>query len=49
MQGFVKLASWEDRGYHAMRASTEKAQRYLHRLTRNATEVSGKSCLDPTL
>ena len=39
MQDFVKLASWEDRGYYAMRASTEKAQRQLHRLTRNANEV----------
>ena len=39
VQDFVRLASWEDRGYYAMRASTEKAQRHLHRLTRNATEV----------
>jgi hypothetical protein len=40
MQDFVRLAGWEDRGYYAMRASTEKAQRHLHRLTRNATEVT---------
>lgn len=39
MQDFVKLAKWEERGYYAMRASTEKAQRHLHRLTRNATVV----------
>jgi midasin len=28
---FVRLAKWEDRGYYAMKAATEKAQRYLHR------------------
>jgi hypothetical protein len=43
IQDFVRLASWEDRGYYAMRASTEKAQRQLHRLTRNATEVHWQS------
>lgn len=44
-QDFVRLASWEDRGYYAMRASTEKAQRHLHRLTRNAAEVTALSTL----
>jgi hypothetical protein len=28
---FVQLAKWEDRGYYAMRSSTEKAQRHLHK------------------
>eukprot|EP00198_Chlamydomonas_reinhardtii_P014222 XP_001703559.1 predicted protein [Chlamydomonas reinhardtii] len=36
---FVALARWDDRGYYAMRASTEKAQRYLHRLSRRAEDV----------
>ena len=31
LQGFIALAKWEDRGFYAMRASAEKAQRYLHR------------------
>ncbi len=35
----MQLAKWDDRGYYAMRASTEKAQRYLHRLSRRAEEV----------
>ena len=39
MQDFVKLAKWEDRGYYAMRASTEKAQRQLHRLSRRAEDA----------
>lgn len=28
---FVQLAKWEDRGYYAMKVSTEKAQRHLHK------------------
>lgn len=28
---FVALAKWEDRGYYAMKVSTEKAQRHLHK------------------
>lgn len=39
LQDFAKLAAWEDRGYYSMRASTERAQRKLHKLTRHATEV----------
>eukprot|EP00798_Chlamydomonas_sp_ICE-L_P024875 gene24875-10536_t len=39
LDDFVRLAKWEDRGYYAMKASTEKAQRYLHRLKRRAEEV----------
>jgi midasin len=35
---FVKLAKWEDRGYYAMKISTEKAQRQLHRLSRRAED-----------
>jgi midasin len=35
---FVKLAKWEDRGYYAMKVSTEKAQRQLHRLSRRAED-----------
>ena len=35
----MKLAKWEDRGYYALHASTEKAQRQLHTLTRKAEEV----------
>ena len=38
-QGFVELAKWEDRGYHAMRSSTEKAQRQLHKMQRQAGDV----------
>jgi hypothetical protein len=37
LKDFVALAKWEDRGYYAMKASTEKAQRQLHRLCRRAT------------
>lgn len=36
LQDFVKLAKWEDRGYHALKQSTEKAQRQLHKLQRQA-------------
>jgi hypothetical protein len=39
LQDFVALAKWEDRGYYALRSSTEKTQRQLHRLTRKAVEV----------
>jgi midasin len=35
---FVKLAKWENRGYYAMKVSTEKAQRQLHRLSRRAED-----------
>ena len=38
-QDFVELAKWEDRGYHAMRSSTEKAQRQLHKMQRQAGDV----------
>lgn len=38
-QDFVRLAKWEDRGYYAMKVSTERNQRQLHRLTRRAEEV----------
>jgi midasin len=31
LSDFVALAKWEDRGYYAMRVSTEKAQRHLHK------------------
>jgi len=36
LHDFVALAKWEDRGYYAMKQSTEQAQRQLHRLTRKA-------------
>jgi midasin len=36
LKDFVALAKWEDRGYYAMRTSTEKASRQLHRLSRRA-------------
>ena len=39
MQDFVRLAKWEDRGYYAMKVSTERNQRQLHRLTRRAQEA----------
>ena len=39
LSDFVKLAKWEDRGYYAMKISTEKAQRQLHRLSRRAEDV----------
>jgi len=32
----VKLARWEERGYYALRASADKAQRALHKLQRRA-------------
>lgn len=35
----MELAKWEDRGYHAMRSSTEKAQRQLHKMQRQATDM----------
>ena len=35
----MDLAKWEDRGYHALKASTEKAQRQLHKMQRQAAEV----------
>ena len=39
LEDFVRLAKWEDRGFYAMKASTEKAQRHLHRLSRRVMEV----------
>ncbi|KAG7670517.1 hypothetical protein KSW81_003079 [Nannochloris sp. 'desiccata'] len=39
LRDFVKLAKWEDRGYYAMKASTEKAQRHLHKLCRRAADA----------
>lgn len=39
LQDFVDLAKWEDRGYHALKASTEKAQRQLHKMQQQAAEV----------
>lgn len=39
LKDFVALAKWEDRGFYAMKASTERAQRHLHKLCRRATEV----------
>jgi len=39
LKDFVKLAKWEDRGYYAMKASTEKAQRHLHKLCRRAADA----------
>ena len=39
LQDFVALAKWEDRGYYALRHSTEKTQRQLHRLWRRAVEL----------
>jgi midasin len=36
LRDFVALAKWEDRGYYAMKVSTEKAARQLHRLSRRA-------------
>ena len=39
MQDFVKLAKWEDRGHYAQQMETEKAQRQLHKMLRNAQEV----------
>ncbi|EIE25917.1 hypothetical protein COCSUDRAFT_12734, partial [Coccomyxa subellipsoidea C-169] len=36
LEDFVKLAKWEDRGYHSLKQSTEKAQRQLHKLQRQA-------------
>ena len=39
LQDFVRLAKWEDRGYYAMKATTERNQRQLHRLTRRAEEA----------
>lgn len=38
-QDFVRLTKWEDRGYYAMKATTERNQRQLHRLTRRAEEA----------
>jgi midasin len=35
----VELAKWEDRGYHALRQASEKAQRQLHRMQRAADAV----------
>jgi len=37
LSDFVTLAKWEDRGFYAMKAAAEKAQRHLHRLSRRAT------------
>ena len=35
----MELAKWEDRGYHAMKSATEKAQRQLHKMQRQAAAV----------
>ncbi|KAL0028971.1 hypothetical protein WJX77_009058 [Trebouxia sp. C0004] len=39
LEDFVRLAKWEDRGYYAMKATTERNQRQLHRLTRRGEEA----------
>lgn len=39
LQDFVKLAKWEDRGQYAQKQETEKAQRQLHKLVRDAQGV----------
>lgn len=35
----MRLAKWEDRGYYAMKVTTERNQRQLHRLTRRAEQA----------
>lgn len=39
LKDFVALAKWEDRGFYAMKSSTEKAQRHLHKLCRRVANV----------
>jgi len=42
IQDFVKLQTWEDRGYFAMKKNGERAKRKLHRLCLKAQEVLKK-------
>lgn len=35
----MKLAKWEDRGHYAQKQETEKSQRQLHKMVRDAQEV----------
>ena len=46
LKDFVALAKWEDRGYYALKQSTETAQRQLHRLVRKAREALGEPALN---
>ncbi|GMH33343.1 hypothetical protein BSKO_01177 [Bryopsis sp. KO-2023] len=39
LEGFVRLAKWEDRGYYAMRIGAERAQRKLHKLCQGAESI----------
>ena len=43
----MELAKWEDRGYHALRQSTEKAQRQLHKMQRAAAAVLQQAAAAP--
>lgn len=39
LQDFVKLQTWEDRGYLSIKRNGERAQRKLHKLSQKAEEV----------
>lgn len=38
----MKLAKWEDRGHYAQKQETEKSQRQLHKLARDAKDALSK-------
>jgi len=47
LKDFVALAKWEDRGFYAMKASTERAQRHLHKLSRRAVDLLNQPVAGP--
>lgn len=44
LSDFVSLAKWEDKGFYAMRASSEKAHNHLHKIVSKAKEVLWTPC-----
>ncbi len=44
LSDFVALARWEDKGFYAMKASSEKAHNQLYKLLKKAREVLENSC-----
>ena len=44
LSDFVSLAKWEDKGFYAMKASSEKSHSHLYRILRKAKDVLERPC-----
>lgn len=44
LSDFVSLAKWEDKGFYAMKASSDKAHTHLYKIVKKAKEILQKSC-----